>query len=53
MPQTLEPAQYVVIHTIDDMLRLAELIRHQRHRDPIRALEDLLLSMRYEITSQP
>lgn len=39
----------VVVHAIDDMLRLCELVRGQRHRDPMRALEDLLLEMRSQV----
>lgn len=40
----------VVVHAIDDMLRLIELVKTQRHRDPLRALQDMLLDMRAEVT---
>lgn len=40
-----------LVHAIDDMLRLTELVRSQRHRDPMRALEDLLLDMRSQVTA--
>ena len=36
----------VIVQAIDDMLRLCEFVRGQRHRDPMRALENLLLEMR-------
>lgn len=39
----------VVVHAIDDMLRLTGLIREQKHRDPLRALENLLLEMRAQV----
>lgn len=43
----------LVVHAIDDMLRLTELVRHQHHRDPLRALEDVLLDMRSQVTATP
>lgn len=52
MPQTTTP-DAPLVHAIDDMLRLTELVRQQRHRDPMRALEDLLLDMRSQVTAQP
>lgn len=50
---TPTPTEALVLHAIDDMLRLAELVRVQRHRDPIRALENLLLDMRQQIATEP
>ena len=41
----------LVLHAIDDMLRLAELVRAQHPRDPLRALEDVLLDMRSQVTA--
>lgn len=41
---TIEP---VIVHAIDDMLRLTKLV--EKERDPIKALRDLLLDMRLEV----
>lgn len=53
MQDTLTPPEALVLHAIDDMLRLTELVRTQRHRDPLRALEDVLLEMRSQVTATP
>lgn len=45
-PLTVQP---VIVHSIDDMLRLTKLV--EKERDPIRALRDLLLDMRLEVTA--
>lgn len=40
----------VVLHAIDDMLRLCEMVRAEKPRDPMRRLEDVLLDMRHEVS---
>ena len=39
----------VVVHAIDDMLRLVGHTRRAKVRDPLRALEDTLLEMRQAV----
>jgi hypothetical protein len=39
----------VLLHAIDDMLRLCEMVRAEKPRDPMRRLEDVLLDMRAEV----
>lgn len=46
----LTSTEPVVVHAIDDMLRLCELVRRAKCRDPLRTLEDTLLEMRHEVT---
>jgi hypothetical protein len=42
-------AEPVLLHAIDDMLRLCEMVRAEKPRDPMRRLEDVLLDMRAEV----
>lgn len=39
----------LVLHAIDDMLRLCEMVRAEKPRDPMRRLQDVLLDMRAEV----
>ena len=41
----------VVVHAIDDMLRLVGHTRRAKVRDPLRALEDVLLEMRQAVAN--
>jgi hypothetical protein len=48
----LTSTEPVVVHAIDDLLRILEMVRHEQHRDPLRAAEDMLLEMRHEVVEQ-
>jgi hypothetical protein len=48
----LTSTEPVVVHAIDDLLRILEHVRHEQHRDPLRAAEDMLLEMRHEVVEQ-
>ena len=39
------------LSAIDQMLKLCEVVRAGKHRDPIRAMEDVLLEWRHEVTA--
>ena len=40
----------LVLHAIDDMLRICGMVRAEKPRDPMRRLEDVLLEMRHEVS---
>lgn len=42
-------AEPLVVHAIDDMLRIMALVKAEKPRDPMRRLEDVLLDLRHEV----
>lgn len=41
----------LVLHAIDDMLRIVAMVAAEKPRDPMRRLQDVLLEMRHEVSA--